>query len=142
MLNPDPSAAHRSRWDGLLFVISHIGKEEGMAERNNNPAHHRRRWLPRFGIRFLLLLMIIVAAIIVAVPWMEAIGVIAYCDYYDMGKTTSFHVPAIGSASCARCHIAKRSDVRAWVTLSPNYRLVTKLRTVDVEPMQEPHSVQ
>jgi hypothetical protein len=107
-----------------------------MAETKPNPSRHRRRGLPRFGIRSRLLLMTIVAVLFMAFPWMEDVGVIAYCDHYDLGKTTSFHVPAIGSASCARCQACKTIDFASLgyaVSQLPNRAKIASRRHGNLE---------
>lgn len=86
------------------------------------------RLLPRFRIRVLLILTAMVALYFTVIPWLERAGKIAYCNYYDMGKSSVVHLPAIGSASCSQCH-SKKSDLpRPWITVPPDYRIFINQR--------------
>jgi hypothetical protein len=88
-----------------------------------NERRRRIRLLPRFGVRSLVLVTLIVALLLVAIPSLERAGKIAYCDHYDMGKNATVHVPALGSASCIHCHRSSRVTISPWITLSPKYRI-------------------
>ncbi len=83
---------------------------------------HRRRLLPRFGLRTMLLLMATVAGSFVAWPWLEDVGVIAYCDYYDIGSKAKYRWPEIGASSCSKCHVVEKPGLRSWVTLPTKYK--------------------
>lgn len=94
-----------------------------MKTMNASEARGRFRLIPRFGVRSLLLLTLAVALLMIAIPWLERSGKIAYCGHYDMGKTSAIHFPALGSASCVNCHLANRHAIRPWITLSPEFRM-------------------
>ena len=94
-----------------------------------DPNEKRRfRFLPRFGIRLLLIITAMVALYLTVIPWLERIGKIRYCSHYDMGKSGVVHMPAFGSASCSQCHSTKSDSLRPWITLPPDYRIFVNQR--------------
>ena len=91
--------------------------------RFDNQQKPRRRLPVRFGLRSLLLLVGMVAVLLAIIPWLETVGLVAYCSQNSSGKKLPFRAPAFGSSSCTQCHDITRSDLRPWITFPPEYRI-------------------